>query len=112
MSKFSAFMASLMIIAIGCGVPAITIYFTVNYGFNEIISGIICFAAIAGAFVLGVVGLEGGLFSMPYGDSSKVDREKLNMLRAHQRATLEELDEIAKILREIRDALKEAQEVE
>ena len=41
MSKFSAFMASLMIIAIGFGVPAITIYFTVNYGFNEIISGII-----------------------------------------------------------------------
>ncbi|RLE53400.1 MAG: hypothetical protein DRJ26_03400 [Candidatus Methanomethylicota archaeon] len=112
MSKFAAFMAALMIIAIGFGVPAVTIYFTVNYSFNEIIAGIICFFSIAGAFVLGIVGLGEGIFSFPSEDSSRIYREKLNMLRAHQRATLEELDEIAEILREIRDALKEAQEVE
>jgi len=32
------------------------------------------------------------------------------MLRAHQRATLEELDDIIEVLKEIRDMLKAAQE--
>jgi hypothetical protein len=38
------------------------------------------------------------------------EKEKLNVLRADQRATLEELDDIVAILREIRDVLRTAQE--
>jgi hypothetical protein len=44
-------------------------------------------------------------------DSSRPgEKEKMNLLRAHQRATLEEMDEINSILKEIRDLLKATQE--
>ena len=39
-------------------------------------------------------------------DIDKSEREHLKLLRAHQRATLEEFDDIAAILKEIRDLLK------
>ena len=112
MGKFSAFMLSLMVIAIGLGVPVASIYFTVHYGFNEVLTGLLSIFAIIGAFVIGIVGIGEKIFEPSLESTSSIEREKLNMLRASQRATLEELDEIAKILKEIRDALKEVQEVE
>ncbi len=111
MSKFAAFMVALIIIAIGLGVPIATFYFMVEYHFNEIIAGIVCFIAIGSAFIIAVIGVGEGIFTVMPDTSSKIEREKLTMLRAHQRAMLEELDDIADILREIRDVLKEAQEV-
>lgn len=112
MGKFSALMFSLMVVAIGLGVPVASIYFTVHYGFNEVLTGLFSIFAIISAFIIGVVGIGEGIFESPLESAVSIEREKLNMLRASQRATLEELDEIVKILREIRDALKEVQEVE
>lgn len=112
MGKFSALMVALMVIAIGLGVPVALAYFTVKYGFNMVLTGLLSFFAIVGASIVGIISVSEGVFESALEIGSSVEREKLNMLRACQRATLEELDEIAEILREIRDALKEVQEVE
>jgi ribosomal protein L30/L7E len=47
---------------------------------------------------------------MPSESLKSSEREKLNLLRAHQRATLEELDDVIDMLKEIRDLLKAAHE--
>ncbi len=111
MSRFSAFLITMVIIGIGLGVPVSTIYFMVKYHFNEIIAGIICIAAIGAAFLISAVSIGEGLFESISDTSSRVDREKLNLMRAHQRAMLEEFDELIEILKEIKDLLKGVQEV-
>jgi len=107
-------LAALSIILIGFGVPAITIYSAVHYNLNSIVAGIIVVFALAVAGLLGVIGMGLG-WEMLTGDVASnaitpEEKEKLNVLRADQRATLEELDDIVAILREIRDVLKTAQD--
>lgn len=110
MAKTAALVA-LSIIALGFGVPAICIYYCVHQGFNIILAGIIAIIALAMAGVIGFFGIiMRPLGQLEPGGISSSEREKLNMLRAHQRATLEELDDIIAILKEIRDVLRAAQE--
>lgn len=86
-----------------------SIYFSVYHGFNWLIAGIIGVFALIVAGFLGVIGMAISSEEIPE-DMSTSEREKLNMLRAHQRATLEELDDIIAILKEIRDILKAAEQ--
>lgn len=104
------FMYSLMVVAIGFGVPAAAMYFTVRYGFNEIVTGVISFIAVVAASLAAVVGAGTGIFEARLEGGVRLEREKLNLFRAQQRAMLEELDEIVKLLDEIRNVLRSAQE--
>ncbi|MCD6154928.1 MAG: hypothetical protein J7J22_04070 [Candidatus Verstraetearchaeota archaeon] len=112
MGKFVASMVALIIIMIGFGVPAISIYYSVKYNFNSIVAVVISIFALIGGGVLGVLAIEQNLFE-DYSIGLKTSTlDKLNLLRAHQRATLEELDDIIDVLKEIRDVLKEASEID
>ncbi|MGQ9530579.1 MAG: hypothetical protein ACUVQX_05115 [Candidatus Bathycorpusculaceae bacterium] len=106
----TSLLTALCIILIGFGVPTICIYFSVFHGFNFIVAGIIALLALIVAGILAIIGMAIGSEEMPSETLKPSEREKLNLLRAHQRATLEELDDIIEILREIRDVLKSAQE--
>jgi hypothetical protein len=108
----TSILTALCIILLGFGVPAITIYSSVQYGFNSIIAGVIAVFALIVAGVLAVVGMALGWeqSDMMSNAVTPEEKEKLNLLRADQRATLEELDDIVAILKEIRDVLKTAQE--
>ncbi len=103
-------LTALCVISIGFGVPAICVYSSIHYGFNFIVAGIISALAViasgALAFISVVLSPEEAIDEQ----LKPSEREKLIMMRAHQRATLEELDDIIVILREIRDALKAVQE--
>jgi ABC-type protease/lipase transport system fused ATPase/permease subunit len=103
-------LATLCATLIGFGVPLACIYFTVFYDFNVIIAGIIAVFALIVAGVLAILGMAIGSEEMPSESLKSSEREKLNLLRAHQRATLEELDDVIDVLKEIRDLLKEAHE--
>lgn len=105
-------LAILCVICIGAGVPIASMYYSVNYGLNVILTGVISFISLVcagglGFFILTFVFEEHGLDLLREEMSSK-DREKLSALRAHLRATLEELDEVNVLLKDIRDILKEA----
>jgi hypothetical protein len=106
----ASILTALTIILLGFGVPALSIYFSVFHGFNVIVAGLVAILALIVAGVLVVIGLAIGSEELPSEKIKLSEMEKLNLLRAHQRATLEELDEIIVILREIRDVLKSAQE--
>ena len=106
----SSVLAALSVILLGFGVPAISIYFTVYHGFNFIVAGIIASLAIIVVGILAVLGMAIGSEELPAESIKPSERAKLNMLRAHQRATLEELDDVIGVLKEIRDMLKAAQE--
>lgn len=102
----------LSVILIGAGVPIASIYYTVNYDLNFIVTIIVSFFAILCAGILGFF-IFAFIFEEHASDllreeMSPSDKEKLNILRAHLRATLEELDEVGKLLKDIRDVLKEA----
>ena len=96
-------------IAIGLGVPAISLWASYTYGLNTmftvILSGV---AVVIGAsialtgVVLGPLGSDDGSYSY--------DRQRLEILRETNRSTLEEIDDIVKVLEEIRDALKAVEE--
>jgi hypothetical protein len=103
-------LTALMIILLGFGIPALSIYFSVFYGFNFIVAGLVAIFALIVAGLLIVIGLALGFGESHYEKIKPSEMERLNLLRAHQRATLEELDEIIVILREIRDVLRTAQE--
>jgi hypothetical protein len=108
----TSILTALCIILLGFGVPAMSIYSSVQYDFNPIVTGIIA------VFALVVAGLLAVFLGISLAEQSEVtsnaitpeEKEKLNALRADQRATLEELDDIVAILKEIRDVLKTAQE--
>lgn len=110
MAKTSVITA-LTIILLGFGVPTICIYFHVYYEFNIITAAIIAILALIVSGCLAVVGmLLGSEEAQTLEIIKPSEREKLNLLRAHQRATLEELDDIIDVLKEIKDLLKTAQE--
>jgi len=106
-----AVLAAISVISIGLVVPALTLYLTVYHGFDSLIAGIIIFIALIVACTLGVVGMAISTEELEYNSGlSSAETEKLNMMRAHQRATLEEMDEIIELLREIREILKTVEE--
>lgn len=106
----ASILTALIVILLGFGVPALSIYFSVFHGFNVLVAGLIAIFALIVAGILVVIGLAIGSEELPSEKIKPSEMEKLNLFRAHQRATLEELDDIIVILREIRDLLKAAQE--
>ena len=86
-------------VAIGFGVPAASMYYL-----DSVMAVIVSSIAIFFAFILGTISVV-GLEKFPP-DIDKGEGKELNLLRAHQRAALEEFDDIAAILMEIRDILK------
>lgn len=106
MGKTSAVMVGLSTIAIGLGVPAACLYATLFYGFNSVAAAIVAIVGILVGGALGAVGVVTGPLGKTFDDTSRADRERLRTMRAHQRDTLKELDEIVVILGEIRDVLK------
>lgn len=105
----TSILTALCIILLGFGVPAICVYSSVQYGFNYIVAGLIAVFALIVAGILAVIGIAIG--SEPISELiSPSEKEQLNALRAEQRATLEEMDEIVAILKEIREVLKAAEE--
>jgi hypothetical protein len=103
-------LTALCIILLGFGVPAICVYSSIQYGFNFIVAGLISALALIVAGVLAVIGIAIGSEEIHLEDMKPTERDKMNLLRAHQRATLEEMDDMIDVLKEIRDLLKAAQE--
>jgi len=95
---------SLPVVAIGLGVPAFCVYFTVQGGLHWIATLVISCAAVLAAGLLGIV--EFGILSRILTEEDTGADDRLRTLRASQRATLEEMDRIEEILTEIRDALR------
>lgn len=90
---------------IGFGVPALSIYTTIYHGFNYIATTLISITAL----IIGGALLFFGIVTGPLGLGEGLDaseRKRLEMLRAHLRATLEEMDDIIELLGEIRDLLR------
>ncbi len=110
MGKTQAVMVGLATIAIGLGVPAVCLYATVFYGFNSFTAAVVAIAGILIGGGVGIVGIAMGPLGQTFDDTSKVDRERLRAMRAHQRTTLEEMDDIVAVLGEIRDVLKAVEE--
>lgn len=106
----TATLIALSVIAIGLGVPAVCFYYTVYHAFNFIAAAIIAIVAIISAGSIGIIGIVTGPLGQVFEGLSNSEKRKLDMMRAHQRATLEELDDIIAILREIRDVLKAVEE--
>jgi len=92
------------VVAIGLGVPAFCVYFTVQGGLYWIATLVISLAAILAAGILGIV--EYGILSEILTERDTGADDRLRALRASQRASLEELDRIEEVLTEIRDALR------
>jgi uncharacterized membrane protein len=110
MSKTSAIMIGLSVIAIGLGVPAACIYAAIFYGFNNVVAAIVAISAMIVSCIIGVVGVVLGPLGHVFDEPSSAERERLRAMRAHQRAMLEELDDIISVLGEVRDTLKVAEE--
>jgi len=102
-----AVLAAISVIITGLAIPALTLYFTVYHGFDSLIAGIVIFISLCIAGGLGVIGMAISTEELEYsGGLSSAETEKLNMMRAHQRAMLEEMDDVIELLKEIRDILK------
>jgi len=112
MARTAAFSLMFVVTALGFGVPAVFVYCSVYHNFNSIVAGIISIIALVIAGAIGFFGIVTGSFGEITTSEgwTSAEREKLNMIRAHQRATLEELDDIIALLKEIRDVLQSAQE--
>ena len=102
----SATLIVLSLLAMGFGVPAICIYSSVYYGFNFIAAVVIAIFALLSAGVLGFFAIEMGPLGHDVSNISAADRKKLDIMRAYQRTTLEQLDDANALLREIRDLLR------
>lgn len=102
-----------MVLAIGAGVPISAMYFIVKNGFDIIAGTLISIISILTAGVLGLLliifvfeeGREKLIHELDYSE-----RERLNILRAETRAVLEEMDDMVKLLEDIRNILKEVGE--
>jgi hypothetical protein len=103
-------LTALCIILLGFGVPAISVYSSVQYGFNYIVAGLISILALMVAGVLAVIGIAIGSEEIHLEDMKPAERDKINLLRAHQRATLEKMDDMIDVLKQIIELLKAAQE--
>lgn len=101
---------ALSAIAIGLGVPAVSVYYSITIGFNYIVAGIIAAIALFAAASIAIVGIILGPLGQVSEDMSISERQKMNAMRAHQRATLEELDDIIDVLKDIREVLKAVEE--
>jgi hypothetical protein len=110
MAKTSVIMLGLSVIAIGLGVPAACLYASVYYGFSAVIAAVVSGIALFAALGIGAMGVIMGPLGDTGDDMSRMDRERLRAFRAHQRTTLEELDDIISVLGEIRDVLKSVEE--
>ena len=110
MNSTSSIMIGLSAIAIGLGVPAVCLYFVVNYGFPGALASIVAFIGVVMGGSIVIVGITVGGMGNSHDSSSRLDRERLRNLRAQQSATLEELEEIAGVLVEIRDVMKSVEE--
>ena len=110
MNSTSSVMVGLSAIAIGLGVPAVALYFVVNYGFNSLLAAVVAFIGVMIGGGIIIVGITVGGMGNSLDSSNRLDRERLRNLRAQQSATLEELEEIAGVLAEIRDVLKSVEE--
>ena len=109
MTKTAALIAFSTIV-IGLGVPALCLYSSVYYGFSYVAAGITAIGALIIAGSIGIVGIVLGPLGQLSEGPSASERQKLSMMRAHQRATLEELDDLVSILEEIRDLLRAVEE--
>ncbi len=105
MSKNGALIA-FSAVAVGLGVPALSLYFSVYHGLNAVIAAIVAIFAIISGGVLGILGVVIGPLGQSDDGISASERQRLSQMRAHQRATLEELDDVVEVLEEIRDVLK------
>lgn len=92
-------LAYIAVVLMGGLVPVAAIYAT-THGLNIILAAIVVIAGLGSAVALGVVGMGVGFAS---GDDH--DRERLRILRASNRAMIEEMDEMVKLLSEVRDYL-------
>ena len=110
MAKTSTIMLGLSVIAIGLGVPVACLYASLYYGFNAVITAVISVFALLVAAAIGVIGVVMGPLGDTGDDMSRADRERLRAFRAHQRTTLEELDDIIAVLGEIKDVLRSVEE--
>jgi len=104
----TSILTALCIVLIGFGVPALSMYFSVYQNLNSIIAGLIALLALIVAGLLAVIGIAIG--SEATESALPMAEGKLDRLREHQRATLEEIDDVVDVLKEIRDLLKAAQE--
>lgn len=109
MAKIAALIA-LSVVAIGLGVPALCLYLTIFYGFSHSIAGTIAVVSLLMAGAMGFFGIVSGPLGERFPSPSDAEMKKLNVMRAHQRATLEEFDDIIALLEEIRDLLKAIEE--
>ncbi|UCH57879.1 MAG: hypothetical protein JSV18_02965 [Candidatus Bathyarchaeota archaeon] len=110
MSRASAIIIGLTAIAIGMGVPGISLYASLFYGFNYIAAAFIAvMAVLVGGVIIIIAVIEGPLGTV-FDDSGKYERQRLRALRENQKATLEEFDDIVSILGEIRDLLRSVEE--
>ncbi|UCD43867.1 MAG: hypothetical protein JSV27_06855 [Candidatus Bathyarchaeota archaeon] len=94
----------------GTVVPVACIYAVINYGLNSVTAAVISIAAIVLAGGVAVVGIVLGPLGHSDDGFSRAERDRLRAMRVHQKATLEELDDIIEVLGEIRDILKSVEE--
>ncbi len=109
MSDISKIITGISTIAIGLGVPFVCLYFVVNYGFDHWIAGAIAFIAVLVGGGIMIVGMTAGPLSEEE-DFGEIDRERLTVLRNQQKGVLEEMDDMVKVLTDIRDALKSVED--
>lgn len=89
-------------VAIGVIVPLSALYY-VGHGLSVVVASILVFFALAAATILGVVGI--GVTAETETGNTNADAERIRVLRASQRAMIEELDDIIELLKQIRDSL-------
>uniref|UniRef100_A0A7J3X5P8 Uncharacterized protein n=1 Tax=Thermofilum pendens TaxID=2269 RepID=A0A7J3X5P8_THEPE len=74
---------------------------------DPLLGGVLCFSGIAAGAVVAFFAVSLGLALPAIPEEPREGGERLRAYRARQRAMLEELDEVKKLLEEIRDLLRE-----
>ena len=108
MSK-NAELIAITSIAIGVGVPAICLWASYTYELNTMFAVILSGVAVVVSALIALTGVALGPLGSDDGSGS-YDRQRLEILRESNRSTLEEINDIVKVLEEIRDALKAVEE--
>jgi aromatic ring-opening dioxygenase LigB subunit len=96
-------------IAIGVGVPAICLWASYTYGLNTMYAAVLSGVAVVVSALIALTGVALGPLGSDDGSGS-YDRQRLEILRESNRSTLEEIDDIVKVLEEIHNALKAVEE--
>ncbi|RLF24417.1 MAG: hypothetical protein DRN15_03260 [Thermoprotei archaeon] len=101
------------VVAIGLGVPYFSLRAMAEHVISEWMGLAIAIVALLVAGTLGFFGFvffKGEPFAVAHASSRERELElKIKSYRARQRALLEEMDEVVKILRDIRDLLRQAE---